>query len=345
VALSTDITAGASGDPRFGPLPHHNSLGIERLSLVRRPPTVRYAVSGKPASGVIRNVVSVTEGKRTIVISIIPRSAVEIIGSGKTVLAYLDGSADTHRGKVAQQFVTLASIAAYQESWDADFAVSWGELVRLNGGEAIHANELHQNGSIALLERAVQAVSALRRPSFHAFGCVVNLADYVKATQLCPALSSPPHDDRPKPPEAVCVDWCVGHLFDRLEIDWDKKAPTDIGLVFDQSEKFLHWIYRVRTAPYSIRPWWARKRVGNEWERPWIGTIASADSESHQELQAADVIAWVINRRHTHGDRDGWYSEITSGREEDFKYYDFKRLLVKYAPDRATIDDNVPDPA
>jgi Protein of unknown function (DUF3800) len=258
------------------------------------------------------------------------------------VLAYLDSSADTNGGKASQEYVALASIAAYKEQWDAAFQAAWDELVRLNGGEPIHAAALHRNGSTDILGRAVHEVAALRRPSFHAFGCVVSLADYARAVPLCPKLSEPPLDDRPKPPEAVCVDWCVGGLFDRLEIDFDKKAPTDIGLVFDRNEGFQHWIQRVWTAPFEKRPWWARKRVGrDDWERPRIAGIASGDMESYTQLQAADVIAWVIRRKETHGDRNEWYDEITAGRRADFKYYNFKRLLVRYAPDGATIDNNV----
>jgi len=216
-----------------------------------------------------------------------------------------------------------------------------GRIDPAHGGKAIQAFQLHQHGAIETLERAVQVVARLDRPSFHWFGCVINLIDYAKVVPLCPALSDPPHDDRPTPPEAVCVDWCVGGLFDRLEIDYEKKAPTDIELIFDRNEDFLHWIHRLWVAPFEIRPWWARNRVRDDWERPRIARIVDGDSNSYLELQAADVIAWVIRRRRTHGDRNDWYEALTLGREADFKYFNYKRLLVKYAPDRATIDANV----
>jgi hypothetical protein len=260
------------------------------------------------------------------------------------VLAYLDGSGDTEKGRDAQEYVALASIAAYKSNWESGFEGAWDELVAINGGNPIHAAELHRSGAVELLGQAVGVVASLQRPAFHLFGCVVNLPDYAKALSLCPALSQPPHDDRPKPPEAICVDWCVGDLFDRVEIDYAKPEPVDIGLVFDRNEEFCHWIYRVWTAKYPIRPWWARKRVrDDDWDRPRIATIVPGDSDSYRELQAADVIAWVHKRHHTHGDRDDWYGTLTDGRTADFKYYNLKRLMVKYAPDRQTIDGNVND--
>jgi hypothetical protein len=177
------------------------------------------------------------------------------------VLAYLDGSGDEHKGD-AQEFVSLAAIAAYKEQWERGFHGAWDELIGLNAGKRIHAAELYEKGFVAILDRAVSLIAALQRPSFHVLSCVVNLADYRRVMPLCPKLLNPPDDDRPpKPAEAVCVDWCVGHLLNRVEIDYETQTPVDIGLVFDRNEEFLRWIYRVWTAPRQIRPWWARKRT------------------------------------------------------------------------------------
>lgn len=253
------------------------------------------------------------------------------------VLAYLDGTGDTENGRAAQEFVALASIAAYKERWDSGLHDEWDGLIALNGGEPIHATELHHEGAIDILEKAVRIVASLDRELFHMFGCIVSLADYQRALPLCPALLEPPHDNQAKPPEAICVDWCVGGLFDRLDVDYDKGAPNDMGVVFDANERFLRWIYRVWTAPHEIRPWWARKRDRrdrSDWLRPRIVTIVPGDSDRYRELQAADVIAWAMRRHHTNGDRDDWYNAIRIGREADFRHWTLKRLLVKYAPDR-----------
>ena len=249
------------------------------------------------------------------------------------MLAYLDGSGDTSNGRAAQRVVTLASIAAYKTAWDLDlFTVQWDDLVRQNGGEPIHATTLHSTGSYDILERAVGVVASLVRPSFHVFGCALDLADYSRVLPLSPSLQLPQHDDRPKPPEAICVDWCVGGLFDRMDIDVDDPLTADIGLVFDRNEEFLHWIYRVWTAPFQKRPWWARKRRRGAFPDARIATIVPGDSDSYRELQAADVVAWVLTRRWTHGDRNDWYAAITAGREGDFMRYDYDALSKAFVP-------------
>jgi Protein of unknown function (DUF3800) len=251
--------------------------------------------------------------------------------------AYLDGSGDTHHGRAAQKYVSLASVAAYEPLWTQEFRPLWGELVRDNGGEPIHAAEMFSSqraDQIALLQRAVTIVGGLRRGAFHAFGCVVDLNDYERALPDCPELVSPRLADplEPKPAESVCVDWCVGHLFDRLSFEYDNPDSADIGLVFDRDEDFLHWIYRVYIAKSPRRPWWAKRgRRRDDWTTPRVRTIVPGDKQSYPEIQAADIIAWVCNRHHTHSDVPDWYATITDGRSADFKFYNYKRLMVAYS--------------
>ena len=248
------------------------------------------------------------------------------------VIAYLDGSGDTARGAGSQQIVTLASIAAYQPAWVA-FQRAWDLVVQSNGGQPIHAAALHYEasaGSITIIDKAVQVIADLDVAAFNCFACGVSLSDYDRALRECPYLQAPPHYKQPKPPEAICVDWCTGHLFNRLDIDVDKEDPVNIELVFDRNEGFIHWIHRVWTAPTKVRPNWAKKRRSGDWLKARITSVKSADMETYRELQAADVVAWVVNRHHTHGDRDTWYDKLQDKHKRDFKFYDYKALMSRY---------------
>jgi len=185
---------------------------------------------------------------------------------------------------------------------------------------------------LALLDRAIAIVSGLRSDAFHPFGCVVDLADYRRAQPDCPELVSPtlaPEPIKPKPAEAVCVDWCVGRLFGRVWYDRANPNPPDIELFFDRDEPFLHWINRVYNGEPAKRPWWAKR--GRRNGDPRVAGIYPSSKKERPEIQAADIIAWVCNRHHTKGDVGDWHAAITKGREADFKFYNYKRLLVGYS--------------
>ena len=127
------------------------------------------------------------------------------------------------------------------------------------------------------------------------------------------------------------MDWCTGHLFNRLQRDENHPESVNIELVFDRNEKFLHWIHRVWTAPHEIRPTWAKKRRSGDKLKARITSVRSGDMESFRALQAADVAAWVVNRHHTHQDREAWYEMLRATRERDFRFYDYEKLMERFA--------------
>ena len=53
---------------------------------------------------------------------------------------------------------------------------------------------------------------------------------------------------------------------------------------------------------------WVRQidKSGIGWA-PLIASIVQADSKEVTALQAADLLAWIINRHYTEGDREPWH--------------------------------------
>ena len=157
------------------------------------------------------------------------------------VIAYLDGSSASD-GSADTSHITLASIAAYKPAWDA-FELAWDRVIAANAGEPVHATDLFYKGAnadIAVLELAVDTIVQQPTDAFHCFTCTVNLQDYKAAREKCQFLLNPPHDTQPSRQKAICVDWCVGNLFNRLDVDMDKPSPVDVELsVYETSDSCI----------------------------------------------------------------------------------------------------------
>jgi Protein of unknown function (DUF3800) len=251
--------------------------------------------------------------------------------------SYLDGSHGS-------QIVTLGSIAIEMTALEfsankaafEDFERDWQVIISANEGRPIHAAELMYKDfggkGAAILQRCVDVLARLDQEIFHTFVCTIDLIDYERARIECPYLMTPRLDEnRPKPAEAVCVDWCAGSLFDRLNIDTERPAETGgIDLIFDQNEDFLCEIHRVHTADKKRRPLWADERKAMRTFSGYIRSTKCISSSLEWPLQAADVIAWSTNRHYTVGDRNSWFDALRQRRVEDFRFYDYETIIRKY---------------
>lgn len=247
----------------------------------------------------------------------VPRAAVVAV-----LQAFYDGS-----GKDSS-VLTLAGTAADAGIWPA-FERVWGQIVNdLNAGKPIHAADLMRNGNSAgarVVNACVDLLASLDADAYPMRCCSVNMTDFVRVQHARPALGR-------KKPAALCVDVCVGDLFNHLDIDWDEPGTSPlIEIVFDRDEPFLHTIYRVFTAPAKHRPDWARA-VRDFPQRPRINSIRAGDTADFLELQAADVLAWVANRHHVTGDHEDWWGKLWGARGTDFVLCDYTWFMDNIVP-------------
>ena len=43
------------------------------------------------------------------------------------------------------------------------------------------------------------------------------------------------------------------------------------------------------------------------------------------------MVARVMTRHHTNGDRESWYEAVRARRPGDVRYYDYDKVIAKYA--------------
>lgn len=113
--------------------------------------------------------------------------------------------------------------------------------------------------------------------NLHARSCTIVAADYHRAKAEITNL---------REAEALCTGYCV-HRFP-FDLDSDLEHP-EIVLVFDQNETFLNTVNRG----------WLRykKRADAGWPKQ-IKDIVSMRAANLCPMQAADLVAWTINKHH-----------------------------------------------
>jgi hypothetical protein len=133
------------------------------------------------------------------------------------------------------------------------------------------------------------------------------MEDYRRAKFENPQLRSP---------EAICTQYCVSVI--PRDIDSDIAHP-EISLVFDQNEDFRHPIYRN----------WQRFR--NRWDAGWprqVKTIDQASSSNTPPLQAADLLAWTMNK---HQRKPSFWKMASILLLEHFsKTYDYEAIMTQF---------------
>ena len=207
---------------------------------------------------------------------------------------YYDGTHDSE----CKEALTLTGIAAPQGTW-GDFEADWGAaLVKNHVYEPLHMRELmHNKGYFADFgwEEKIKLIGDLwnvfgkyRPTRMCAYSCTVMLADYQRAKSQIPNL---------RPPESICVDYSVGGLQLTSE---ELSISKPLLLYFDRSERFMCKIYRTWNRATKNGTYFG-SRVGWPFR---IRNIFPAD-RSYRPIQAADLLAWSINRAHCTGDDIG----------------------------------------
>jgi len=194
---------------------------------------------------------------------------------------FLDGSGKSDDPHC--RFLTLAGILAEAPVWN-EWAERWRKILGEYGVEYSHMKELFQKTKgpfqswdhkrkrkfvLALL----QSLSFKDRIKLICTSLTVDLAEY-RRLAVRPDI---------KPPEAVCVDFCISHLFAHPNF-----GQEVADLVFDGNESFQ------RHLNYT----WSRNKSNRASRFSSIRILQSPDMRKMPSMQAADLLAWAANRRY-----------------------------------------------
>ena len=218
-----------------------------------------------------------------------------------TLIAYYDGSGKSD--DLTCQYLTLAGFIATPEAWQV-FEKRWGEVLARNECASLHmtdANALKGAFSPANGWTARRVENLLMDFAGHCFSteahnayeflvsthCTVNLADYRQAVTVYPLLSN--HH-----PEQFCVTHVVNVAASMLPNDDSQQLGKDgtVELFFDKNEAFMKHPYKA----------WTQKPSKKDVNWGLISSIEPVDSDAVYGVQAADFLAWIVNRHRTAGD-------------------------------------------
>ncbi|MDO8750412.1 MAG: DUF3800 domain-containing protein [Dehalococcoidia bacterium] len=213
------------------------------------------------------------------------------------IKAYCDcsGKSDDPRS----EYLTLAGCIATPEAWYA-FEKRWGEALIRNHCDYLHmkeANALQGAFSVANGWTAIRVSDLLSDLASSCFptetivsaNCTVNLPDYRRAVEIYPQL-------RNYRPEQFCVTHVVNVAASMLPTDNSRPFGKDgtAELFFDKNESFMKHVYKE----------WKRRGAKRDVNWGLISSVGAVDSKTVYGLQAADFLAWNINRYFVTRDAD-----------------------------------------
>ncbi len=238
--------------------------------------------------------------------------------------AYCDGSGK--RDDPNSDYLTLGGCIATPEAWTT-FELRWAEILERHCSPPLHMKDAyHGKGDfkdwtrqrvnallVALLNECFTGVSRKVHPDdFYFASCTVNLADYQRAARESSGVRS-------REPEALCAFHVTANALMLLPDDFSSPTKKHGGLElwFDQGERFQHSVQKL---------WEKRKKNRRDDVMSHIITIAPADYRKVIGLQAADFVAWHVNRHHASEDNwAGFVSEMAAPRLN--QYWDYEGLM------------------
>jgi hypothetical protein len=232
------------------------------------------------------------------------------------------GYFDYSKDEVGKNFITLAGIVSSEALWP-EFEEKWAAVLRSYGVSAFHAADAfarEEKFTGWTDEQVMQCVWALYGVIWEAAGrqfvikaCTVKLDDYRKAKAEIPTL---------REEQALCVDYCCGTGLPD-EHGSPGGAHSRVIFYFDQNERFRHYIKRV----------WDKERKSRSGWTTQVKDILEVSAQDIPALQAADVIAWIMNG-HYKGDTRATvlFPAVTvlSLRHALFRYYDYEQIQRQY---------------
>jgi hypothetical protein len=208
-------------------------------------------------------------------------------------------------GKAGDEFITLAGFAAPDELWK-EFENEWDKILTGHTPKAgyVHMKEInaltkgfdkklgwnHPN-AFGLAANCLAYMSHLDKERFRMFYCTVDLAAWQKLKEEA--------YDIPEPIE-LCNEFCVFGV----QIWYAYKFPLKTEM-FNLKTDGEHYVFDRNEDFYlSFRAKWNSEK--DKFENtgalsPWIliDDVTEADMKKVPGIQAADILAWSVNRDHT----------------------------------------------
>lgn len=209
--------------------------------------------------------------------------------------AYFDSS-----GQINDSYITLAAFVASEEMWE-QFETDWSQILSDHTPKAtyVHMRELvHQRGgfnsslgwtdenAFGLSNKCLGYMSQLDKKRFRMIYSAVDLTAWRKLRAETYQLPDP---------VSLCVDTCqlgiFGWYMETYPEILDLRADA-IEVFFDQGEPFKGKFERRWTEEKQESR--RRKKAWNSWRM--ISKISAVDMRHVPGVQAADILAWAVNR-------------------------------------------------
>lgn len=207
---------------------------------------------------------------------------------------YLDSS-----GKLENDWITLAAIAATDEIW-LQLEAAWAEIMEGHTpkGKYIHMREVYRlikafdksdgrdhDKAFGLVNKCLVYMSHLDKKRFRMFYCSVDLRAWRKLRAETYQMPDPIDICNEFCSESI-LGWYLLHYPDLLNPEKDT-----VQYFFDRNEYFYQpfydkWISEINIAEKTGS--WSLWKV--------IAEVAPAIMEKTAGVQAADIVAWAINR-------------------------------------------------
>jgi hypothetical protein len=219
------------------------------------------------------------------------------LGEGDALIAlrtYLDSS-----GKLEDGYITLVALTASDKMWE-EFETSWAKILSEHTPKAeyIHMREIFRlihgfdsavgwtlHNAFDLVNKCLGYMSVLDKTRFHMFYCSIDLEAWRKLRAETYQM--------PEPVDMCnrfCSEMVLGWYFSEYPDTVDPYSDT-VSYFFDRSEYFKQ--------PFEDK-WKAEKNLAaqtgkwNVWKR--INEVVSVEMRTTPGIQAADIIAWGMNR-------------------------------------------------
>ena len=189
---------------------------------------------------------------------------------------YFDGSGKSDNPTT--QAVTLAGLTAQESVWP-EFEDKWGAALRELGLSTWHTVARHYHDTQARFWAAATALLRVietfqQRNAMATVAATVMLDGYRRAKLERPSLLTP---------EAMCVYFCKGNIV--------VPRGESILMVFDHDERFIDEI----KPDYLERKRRFESEGVSDWSTQTVNMIED-HWQSVRPLQAADLIAWLVQR-------------------------------------------------
>lgn len=203
---------------------------------------------------------------------------------------YFDGSCKS--GHEQCQFLTLGGIFAADPIW-VGFKSKWCEALKRHHVPYSHMRELLGNygpftgwsecQKVDFVLDLLRCLTHEGRGNFIACSSTVYMPDFRRIAT----------GRAVKPAEAVCIDFCMTHVFGHPDF-----VNGRAEVFFDKGEEFIRWLERI---------WSKNKSNASSWAA-YISKVAPAEMIEAVPIQAADLLAWGANRRYSSTNQEFWKS-------------------------------------